>query len=190
MKNLTLSLFFAVNLLLACNNRNKTSQGTQPATAAEIAEAKSELDKEIEELQQLTPYTIEEMKTFAPEELDGDSATSREAYSNMGTGFAQAVYPLSDSTSLELSLFDCGGVAGAGFYSRQFVDHLGNQSENDNEYTRVIDFKEGKAIEHFNKRKNFSSLTYTAADRLLVILEGKGIEPDELKDKAGELKFK
>jgi hypothetical protein len=186
MKNLSICLIIIANLL-ACNNKNKPAQ---PATPEEIAEVKSELDKEMEDLQQASPYTIQQMRDFLPADLDGDSASNKEAYSHMGTGFAQAVYPLSDSTAVELSLFDCGGVAGAGFYRRQFIDRLGDQSENENEYTRVVDFKSSKAIEQFNKRRNSSSLTYIANDRLLVTMEGKGIGVDELKDIASDLKLK
>lgn len=189
MKKLCFSLIIAAGLLLGCNNKNKSSQEPEMATAAEIAETKTELDKEMEKLQQLSPYTIEQMKALLPVELEGDSASSIEAYSHMGTGFAKADYALSDSTSLEVSLFDCGGVAGAGFYNAQFINQLGNQSDNEREYTKVIDFKGGKAIEHFEKNRMLSSLTYTA-DRFLVILEGKGIETGDLKDKAGELKLK
>lgn len=190
MKKLTFPLIITASLLLACNNKNKNSQQAAMATPAEIAETRSELDKKMEELQQFSPYTIEQMKALLPVELDGDSATNIVAYTHMGTGFTKATYPLSDSTSLEVSVFDCGGVAGAGFYNAQFVNQLGNQSENAKEYTKMIDFKGEKAIEHAEKNKTFSSLTYTAADRLLVILEGKGTDADELKEKAKELKFK
>jgi hypothetical protein len=187
MKNVTICLIITANLLLACNNKNKPAQ---PATPEEIAEVKSELDKKVEGLQQLTPYTPGEMDALIPAELDGDSLLSRSSQMNMGTGYAEAVYRLSDSTKLLLEIYDCGGVAGAGFYERQFINRLGEQSEKENEYIRIVDFKGGKAIEYFNKRKNEGSFTYTAADRLLVILEGKGIESDKLKDIAGDLKLK
>jgi hypothetical protein len=190
MKKSAFLFIFTASLLLACKNKNKNSQQAAMATPAEIAETKSELDKKTEELQQLSPYTIEQIRALLPAELDGDSAINMEAYTHMGTGFAKATYPLSDSTSLDISIFDCGGVAGAGFYNAQFVTQLGNQSENEKEYTKMIDFKGGKAIEHAEKNKTFSSLTYTAADRLLVMLEGKGIEADELKEKAKELKLR
>jgi hypothetical protein len=190
MKNVVFSLIIASSLLLACKNRNKSSQQAAMATPAEVAETKSDLDKKMEDLQQLSPYTVPQMRALLPAELDGDSAIDAEAYTNMGTGYTRAMYHLSDSTSMEISIFDCGGVAGAGFYNAQFVNQLGNQSDNEKEYTKMIDFKGEKAIVHARKDKSFSSLMYTAAGRLLVTLEGKGIDADKLKDKAGELKFK
>lgn len=64
------------------------------------------------------------------------------------------------------------------------------QQESEKEYTKTIDFKGAKAIEKYNKESKQSSLTYVANDRLLVIMEGRNMEPSELKSAAENLNFK
>jgi hypothetical protein len=176
----------ASSLFLACNNK-KNSGKNETASAAEIAETKSELDKKMEELQQLTPYTTEQMKAILPVEINGDSATTVEAHDNMGTGFSRAAYPLNDSTSVDIVVFDCGGPAGAGIYNTQFISQISNQVDNDREYTGVVDFSGTKAIVHTDKRRNNSSLTFLSGGRLLLTLEGKNCSIDDLKKVAKEL---
>ena len=63
------------------------------------------------------------------------------------------------------------------------------QSESDDEYSKTIDFKGGKAIEHARKDGSRSTLTYVASDRLLVTLEGRNTSVDALKQASGSLKF-
>jgi hypothetical protein len=189
MKHLFAFLFIIGVLFVSCNNNKKNTQATEGAKDAQLAETSSpDWQKKIEELQQLTPYTIDQLRALLPSVLAGDSATGIETSTNMGTGFARAVYE-GDSSSLELNVFDCGGNAGAGIYQAQFINQLGIQDEGENEYTRVVDFNNGKAIEHANKETHAASLTYMH-DRLLVMLEGKNKEPGELKILAKGLKLK
>ncbi|MEO5562595.1 MAG: hypothetical protein ABIR18_04150 [Chitinophagaceae bacterium] len=189
MKHL-LTLIIATSFFLACNNK-KVAPATETSTNAEVSTKDiSEAQKKTEELQQLTPYTQDQMKALLPAALDDDTATILSASTNMGTGFVQAIYPLSDSTSVEINLFDCGGNAGAGIYNAQLVNQLDNQSANETEYTKAIDYNGGKAIEHFDKKSNNATLTYFTADRLLVIIEGTNTGIDEVKKIAGKLKFK
>src|SRR5436190_889041 len=64
------------------------------------------------------------------------------------------------------------------------------RDDNDNEYTKVIGFAGGKAIEHCMKADNECSLTYFSGGRFLVALEGNKINADELKKIARGLKIK
>jgi hypothetical protein len=177
-------------LVIACKNSKKSKPGAEGSdTTQTAAPIISDWQKKIEELQQLSPYTIGQMRALLPAILAGDSASSMDAGTNMGTGFARAVYPINDSATIELSLFDCGDNAGAGIYQAQFINQLDNQSETDNEYTRTIEFKGDKAIEHADKGDHTASLTYMV-DRLLVVLEGKNTGVDELKKIGKDLKMK
>lgn len=187
MKHLPLCIIITISLL-ACNNKKKAVV-PESATPAEIAEAKSDLDRKMEELQQLTPYTEVQMRTLIPRVLDGDSASMMSAIENMGTGFIMAIYPLSDTSSIEMSAFDCGGIAGAGIYNNQFVNEIGEQWEGVNGYKKLVDFKGGKAIEQVNISRKTCSLTYMDLDRFLVTVVGKNIDISELKDKADEVKL-
>jgi hypothetical protein len=188
MKHLSLCIIIAISLL-ACNNKKKAAI-PEAATPAEVAETRSELDKEMDKLQQLAPYTIEQMRALLPTELDGDSTRQVEALNSLGTNFAAATYKLSDTTFVEVAVFDCGGVAGAGVYNSQFVNEISEQWEGANGYKRLVDFNGGKAIEQVNLSKKTCSLTYMDNDRFLVTINGENTDITELKDKADDLKLK
>jgi hypothetical protein len=189
MKPLLILALIITCLVSACNNKNKTP-GTDPAaTTGETPATLSATQEKIDALEQLKPYTLEEMQAYIPAVLAGDSASSINTDNNMGTGFAEAVYQPTDSTSIELSLFDLGGSAGAGLYNARFVNEM-TEFKTELSYSRVIDFKGGKAIERMDGNENLSSLTWIANNRLLVELEGKNIGTDELKKIAGNIRLK
>ena len=181
MKHLSPFIGFVLILVLACNNNKKpgvtvtSEDGKTTATinTNELSKTADAFQKKAEELQKLSPYTLDQMKAMLPEELAGTRRSKFSANSAMGAAFAEADYKINDSTDLELKIFDCAGQAGAGIYSMQYLGMMNFESESDDEYTKSVDFKGGKAIEHLNKRNNRATLTYLAGDRLLVTLEGK-----------------
>ncbi|MGZ8542022.1 MAG: hypothetical protein ACXWV6_15330 [Chitinophagaceae bacterium] len=198
MKHVFLLFSAAVCLLTACNNNKKpgitvtsedgkTTTTVSPNAMAETADA---FTKKAEELQKLAPYTLDQMKALLPEELAGAKRSKFSANSAMGAAYAEGEYPINDSTELELKIFDCAGQAGAGIYSMQYLGLMNFQSESDDEYTKSIEFKGGKAVEHVDKRNNNSTLTYLSGDRLLVTLEGRNTGIDLLKQAAGNLNLK
>lgn len=198
MKHLFFLFSAAVCLLTACNNNKKpgitvTSEDGKTTTTIQpndLAQAADVYQKKAEELQKLSPYTLDQMKAMLPEELAGAKRAKFSANSAMGAAYAEGEYPINDSTEVELKIFDCAGQAGAGIYSMQYLTMMNFQSESDDEYTKSIDFKGGKAVEHLDKRNNRSTLTYLAGDRLLVTLEGKNTGVDMLKQVAGSLNIK
>lgn len=199
MKHLFAIAGITINMLIACNNNKKPGEitvtsedGKATATidANSLNQAADAMQKKSEELQKLSPYTLDQMKAFLPEELGGAKRSKFSANSAMGAAFAEADYPINDTTQIELKLFDCAGQAGAGIYSMQYIGMMNFQSESDDEYTKTIEFNGGKAIEHGEKDGSRSSLTYLAADRLLVTLEGRNTGIDVLKKAAGGLSFK
>ncbi|MEO8403894.1 MAG: hypothetical protein ABI480_04850 [Chitinophagaceae bacterium] len=190
MKFISLLLLATVFLLSACNNDKKTDKSTTAASATDTKEEVSEVQKKLDALQLLTPYTDDEMRAMVPVQIGNDSATDISVHNSMGTGYASASYKLSDSTAVELSIFDCGGNAGSGIYNAQYAGLLNSESGDDEEYTKIISFKAGKAIEHADKRRNNSSLAFIAKDRLLVTLEGKNVGADELRKMGGKISFK
>ncbi len=198
MKHLLIPFFAAICLLSACNNNKKpgitvTSEDGKTTTTIqpnELAKVSEDFQKKTEELQKLSPYTLDQMKAMLPDELAGAKRSKFSANSAMGAAYAEGEYPINDSTKLELKIFDCAGQAGAGIYSMQFLGMMNFESENDDEYTKTIEFNGAKAVEHLNKSNNSSTLTYLAADRLLVTLEGRNTGIDLLKQAAGSLSLK
>ena len=192
-------LLAAVWMLIACNNNKKPGEitvtsedGKTTATvdASNTAQAADAMQKKVEELQKLSAYTLDQMKAFLPEELAGAKRSKFSANSAMGAAYAEGSYPINDSTEIELKLFDCAGQAGAGIYSMQYLGMMNFQSESDDEYTKTTDFNGHRAIEHAKKDNSNASLSYLAADRLLVTLEGRNTGIDMLKKAAGSLNFK
>lgn len=200
MKHL-LIVFSAVCLLMtACNNEKKpgevsvisedgkTKTTIDPTT--DLAKVSENMQKKTEELQKLSPYTLDQLKALLPEELLGTKRSKFSANSAMGAAFAKGDYEINDSTEIELSIIDCAGQAGAGIYSMQYLTLMNIQAESDEEYTKTIDFNGGKAVEHVEKNNNRSTLTYIAAERLMVTIEGKNTGIDLLKKAAGSLNLK
>jgi hypothetical protein len=190
MKHLILTCMVVVCLLAACNNDKKT---VDPANADSTAKAKpetslvtEEMKKQSEELQKLTPLTADELKALLPQQIMGAKGSKFEVTPAAGANVATAAYILNDSTEIQVSISDCGGAAGAGLYSNQYLKMIDMQSDNDNEYTKTIDFR-GKAVEHCQKTTNRCTLTYFTGKRYMVTLEGKNIHPDGLKQAAMEL---
>jgi len=194
-----LFLLVAVGILIACNNNKKPGEitvksedgkTTTTVDANNLTQAADALQKKTEELQKLSPYTLDQMKALLPEELAGARRSKFSANSAMGAAYAEGTYPINESTEIELKLFDCAGQAGAGIYSLQYLGMMNFQSESDDEYTKTSDFNGYKAIEHAKKDNSQATLTYLAADRLLVTLEGRNTGIDMLKQAAGSLKLK
>ena len=198
MKHVFFLLSIVVCLLTACNNNKKpgvtvTSEDGKTTTTVQpndLAKVSDDFQKKTEELQKLSPYTLDQMKALLPEELAGAKRSKFSANSAMGAAYAEGEYPINDSTSVELKIFDCAGQAGAGIYSMQYLGLMNFQSESDDEYTKTSEFKGGKMVEHHNKRNNRSMLTYLSGDRLLVTLEGRKTGVDLLKQVAGNLNLK
>ena len=198
MKHVFFLLSAAICLVTACNNNKnpgitvtsedgKTTTTIQPNDLAKVSD---DFQKKTEELQKLSPYTLDQMKALLPEELAGTKRSKFSANSAMGAAYAEGEYPINDSANLELKIFDCAGQAGAGIYSMQYLGMMNFQSESDDEYTKTSEFNGGRAVEHHNKKNNRSTLTYLAGDRLLVTLEGRNTGIDLLKKVAGNLSLK
>lgn len=199
MKHLFILFSAALCLLIACNNNKKTGEitvtsedgkTTAKVETANLAQSVEAMQKKVEELQKLSPYTLDQMKAFLPEELAGAKRSKFSANSVVGAAFAEGEYEINDSTKVELKLFDCAGAAGTGIYNSQFLTMLNLQSETDKEYSKTIDFNGTRAIEQVRKDGSRATLIYLAADRLYVTLEGRNTGIDQLKKIASSLNFK
>jgi hypothetical protein len=199
MKQFVLPCMAIVLLLSACNNNKKTGEvtvtsenGKEKVTVDvnQMQKASEEMEKQKDELQKLTPLSLDELKVLMPEQIMGSKRSNYNATTMTGAGYASAEYVLNDSTNIRVGIYDCGGPGGAGIYGLQYLSMYNVQSESDNEYTKTIDFKGSKAFEHCDKMSNRCTLTYFTGGRFLVILDGQNVNPDGLKQAAGELNIK
>lgn len=202
MKSLCLSAIAFAVILSSCGNAKvkdvqKNEDGTTTTTTYDanelqktMANAGDEMTKKSEELKKLKPLDLTQLKALLPEELNGIKRTNYNANSAMGYAVADGEYRKDDNTELKLMVYDCAGEAGSGFYGMAYLQMMNFQQESEREYTKTVDFKGGKAVEKYNKENKESTLTYLANDRLLVVLEGRNMEPSELKSAAESLSFK
>jgi len=186
-------------LFTACKNGTKVTHtetnddGTTTTTSVETNNAVTDeaaMNKKMEELKKLPPLTIDQLKAILPEELNGIKRTNFNANTAMGYAVGEAEYQKDDTTKLNLVIYDCAGEAGSVMYLSTYWSRMNLQSENSQGYTKTIDFKGNKAMESYEKSDNQYSLTYSDADRLLVIITGRNISRDGLMDAAKSLNLK
>ena len=183
-------------LFVACNNNKKQGvtitkeDGNEKVTVDpdNLQKAAQEMQDRNEELKKLKPLTLEELKALIPGEIMGAKQSDYNAVNYAGAGQASAKYKIDDSSRVELTIIDCAGAAGAGLYSLRFPMNF--EQDNEQEYTKSIEFKGNKAIENCKKTRNDCSFTYFTGDRFLVALNGDNVGIDKLKDIAGSLNIK
>ena len=192
MRTLFLTLLSLGFLLTACNNNKPkgitvtSEDGKEKATidVSAMTAASDDIQKKLEELKKLPPLTTDQLKAMLPEELLGMKRSSFNANAMMGYSLADANYRKDTGDArLQISIIDCAGEAGAGFYSLTWAG-MNMVSENDNGYSKTIEFNGGKAVESYKKNNDEYQLTYVASDRLLVTIEGEKVGLDAVKEVA------
>lgn len=198
MRKVSFAVLAAAIFLGACKSKTKqtyTSDDGKTKTEVsynlnQMAKASEDMQKKTEELQKLTPLTLDQLKAMVPETLMGAKRSDYNATNAMGTSVVTAEYKIDDSTDIKLTIYDCAGPGGVGLYSMQFMAMLNIQSESDDEYTRTVDYNGSKAVEQCHKSSKRCTFNYFANDRLWVGLEGDHVGIDDLKKAAGELNLK
>ena len=200
MKKITYALLLLTFVFGACGNdktkistTEKNDDGTITKTEVDVKgmnNAADEMEQKMDALKKLKPLTIEQLKALLPEEIDEVKQSNYNASATMGYTYASADYKKDQEKGLEIQLFDCAGEMGAMYYSTAFMAGMNFQQENENEYTKTIDFNGGRAIENHRKEQNHTTLTYIVNDRLMVVLQGNNLSPEELKAVAKKLDFK
>jgi hypothetical protein len=195
MKRVISLLLPAALLFCACNEKTKagkpaadsiTAAGKLPAAGTERKPgAPEDTPASTEALQKLNPLTTAQLNTLTPEKWMGAERSNSTIESSMGYGMAEADYRINDSTRIHLTVIDCAGPAGAGLYNMQFLSRYDQDSEE--EYTKTIPFKSGRAIETCQKKSKDCKLTFFTRNRLLVTLEGHNMETTALKQAASGL---
>lgn len=196
MKPIFFLLLLSSILVVSCNN-NKTPEekATDQATdnmnsvVENIQKNKDDILKGKEELQKLTPLSIDELKKLVPETLMGAERSSYNATKTMGAGLVNSTYKLNDSTKITVNIYDCAGPAGAGIYSMQYLGMMNIEQDSEDEYTKTVNYGDGKAYEHCRKDRNDCTLTWFAGGRFLVTLDGDNVDAETLKKAGKELTF-
>ena len=84
-------------------------------------------------------------------------------------------------------MYDCAGELGSANYFENYWNYLNVNKQTEQDFTRTIDFEGGKAVETYKKDINLSTFTFVIRGRLVIILEGKNMQPGELESAAKKL---
>ena len=201
MKKQFLVLASAALLLAACSGSTKKEEvkedGTTETTTTEessssttTAASLNESEKRIEELKKVPPLTNEEMKALFPQEVMGMKRKSFSVNSAMGYASGEATYELNDSTRYKVTVFDCAGEAGSGFYGMKVLAGMNMEREDDNGYEKTVNFKGSKAWESYRKYNNEYTLNLLDNERFWVAFEGQNTGLENLKSFANNFNFK
>jgi hypothetical protein len=194
----TFAFLFVVCILFAACNSNKDKitvkddkGGKTTVDISEMGKKADEMKDRSEALQKLTPLSLDELKASLPEEIMGAKRDNMEATKMAGlANFSKADYRMNDSTEVELTVFDCAGTAGAGYYNMAFLGMMSFEKDNENEYAKTTDFKGDRAIETCQKKRSHCEFTFFGKDRYMVTLKGDNVGMDKLKEIAGGLNLK
>jgi len=199
MRPLFIMLLSSCLLLISCKGNKKTTEsetadgGSNATTSVETTNAAPDQDamnKKMEELKKLSPLTIDQLKALLPDELNGIKRSNFSANTAMGYAIGEAEYQKDDTTKLNLVIYDCAGDAGSVMYYSTYWTRMNMQSETSDGYVKTIDLKGDKAVESYTISGNQRSLTYSGADRLLVVITGNNIGRDDLISAAKSLDLK
>ena len=195
-------LLFAVVILLAACNNNKsketnstatnnetTTNGTTNTNPATNNTGSDDMVKAMEQMKKMPALSTDQIKSIFPETLIGMKRVSYSANSMLGYGVGEARYKSDDGKEIKVSIWDCVGEAGVGFYNLMYWG-MNMESEDENGYKKTITYNGTKAIESYEKNQERYGLMFPANNRLLVNVEGDNTGLDMVKQAAGGLNLK
>lgn len=182
-------------LIISCNSKKgKAEPEATPQDSAVVANdpanrLKQEMETIAGSLDKLAPLEQDKLKALLPAELMGGTQTSADVNNNNGASVATAEYAVNDTIKVTLSIYDCAGEAGVGIFNTQFRSLESNVQETADEYTRPVSINGARGYEHRDIPGKTCSVTWFAAKRYLVVLEGTNIESQPLRQVAGTIRL-
>jgi hypothetical protein len=187
MKRLLLLAFVSL-IFIACGRDKKPPPDNKDAQVKSMTSAPvDEREKRTEELKKAPQLTLEQMRMLMPTELDSAKERNYLASTQFGYGLASVEYPKGKGRGLKVSLYDCAGEMGYPNYFENYWNHLNVATQSDNEFMKTIDFQGGKAVETYKKDMNLTTLTFVIRNRLVIMVEGKNMTPQEVEAAASKL---
>jgi hypothetical protein len=191
MKRVLLAALSLGCLLSACNSDTKIVQEkSESANAAKVKSVAAPVDptvQKIEELKKLPILGLDELANWLPSELNGIKRSNFTMSSDMGYPVAHADYTKNNKTDIRVTVYDCAGETGSSVYKATYADKLKEPAEDADSYTKIIDLRGHKAIEHHEKKNKITTLTYMANDRVLVVVSARNYEPEQIREASQQL---
>lgn len=178
-------------IITSCKNRSTSVAANQDSAKLKaITTVADERTNKKQALQKLSPYGLETLQKIMPASINGIKESNFNYSMQWGYAYATADYNKTKALGITLAVYDCAGEEGSDYYLNNFYDRLFQSKQDNDEYVKTIDMMGGKAIETYNKQVNYATLTYMADDRILIVMQGKKMKPEELKAIAEKLKLK
>lgn len=148
---------------------------------------------DLEDLQEMTPLTNEELKAWLPDEVKGMKRISYKAgqAGMMGIASIEATYANEDkSKKFKINIIDGAGQMGAAATMGMRMV-MSQDFEEEDEYgsRRTVNKKGKKAIEEYKIRNNNSKIQFLEGNRFYLEAEGQDMDMDETWDAINKLKL-
>ena len=176
-------------VFVACKGKKEDDkkEASQVTVKAMTTAPVDEKAQKIEELKKAPQLTLEQMRLLLPAELDSAKEKNYLASTQFGYGLASIEYPKAKSRGIKVTLYDCAGELGSANYFENYWNYLNVNKQTEQDFTRTIDFEGGKAVETYKKDINLSTFTFVIRGRLVIMMEGKNMQPGELESAAKKL---
>ena len=174
-------------IAFACSSKKEDKKETKEATVKAMATPVDEKAQKLEEPKKATQLTLEQIRALLPSELDSAKERNYRSSTQFGYPFATIEYPKTKLRSIKVTLYDCAGELGSTNYFENYWDYLNVNKQTDQDFTKTIDFEGDKAVETYKKDMNLSTLTFVAKGHLVIIMEGKNMNPEQLESAAKKL---
>ena len=167
--------------------KNDSAKDTASAAVKGLAAPADEQSQKMQPLKKTPTLTIEQISGYLPSEYNGAKQRNYSANSLAGYSFAQADYRKSPKSELKITVYDVAGDAGVQWLKTSYYNFLNLNQESETEYRKTVDLLGTRAIEQVSKQANESSLTYLVSNRLLVVMQGRNMKPEEVRQAAETL---
>ncbi|WP_034259775.1 hypothetical protein [Altibacter lentus] len=190
-----LVLITVASIGFACDNPvSKKIKETKESvtTTTKAVQEMSNMQEDIQELQQQEPLTNDELKAWLPEEING---MKRTAYKAGQMGMAQiasieATYGNEDkSKTFKIEVIDGAGQMGAAMTAAMRMAFASQDFEEEDEYKtrRTVKKKGVKAIEEYHKNNNRSVIEFFKEDRFYMKATGTNMDIEATWEAIDEL---
>ncbi len=194
MRKYVLALFvFSVFMSCKDNPVSKKIKETKEAVSntTNAVEEMTKMQDDIQELQEITPLTNEELKSWLPDEVNGMKRISYKAgqAGMMGIASIEAAYANEDkSKKFTITIIDGAGQVGAAATAgMRMVMSQDFEEESETGSRRTVTKNGVKAIEEYRSGNNNSTIQLMEGNRFYLEAKGNNMDLDETWDAIDEI---
>jgi hypothetical protein len=190
MNRMLLSGMIVMLFFTSCSDKKTATKDPVTETQVKAIANVDPVSQKLEALKIAEPSDMGEMQKMLPGEMAGIKRSKFSMNSNLGYAIVEADYEKSSKNYLHLVMYDCTGEKGADLYRNNYQSYMNKPDANEQGYTKTIDFMGGKAIERFDAANKITTLSFMADEKILVVLSGKNIPVETLKEAAQKFNSK